>query len=422
MIPKYNIKRIKSKLDSRPLPFLPPVIIQQMELDIYDPVVLAAFEDMANVYGWVLGDDIEGLYEIDFYFDVTKGVESLEQRETNYIETALQIYRLPPPIFPDDPFFPSYDPGSPESIDFKRIGRFDFPGDGTSVLYVNATESYFVEYDRAYRVKDYHSPSSRYNTESESIPYKDIIDTYRNIYYFDAAGQWYKALLDFNFVDGHAVSEVTGWVSSSPPKNPMLLKDFQVAGPAPVFYSYAVSPQFIKSNTGKIYQVERYKDNRPRYPEDEGIKNATVVTGFTEGPVRQAFDSWSSSVLKGEFFGLPSRRGESWAKLINLTPNFITTAGVYEGAGEFGMIKLVAPKPKLFTGRLERVISHFGGEDEAREYLSDNFEVLRALFREGVFDATSDDEMYNLLKPATKRVLERLAQAEFQDTQLSFDF
>ena len=86
------------------------------------------------------------------------------------------------------------------------------------------------------------------------------------------------------------------------------------------------------------------------------------------------------------------------------------------------MMKLFAPKPKLFTGRLERVISHFGGEDEAREYLSDNFEVLRALFREGVFDATSDDEMYNLLKPATKRVLEKLAQAEFQDTQLSFDF
>lgn len=447
MIPKYNIKRIKKRLDSRPIPFLPPVIIQQqMELDIYDPVVLAAFEDMANVYGWVLGDDIEDLYEIDFYFDVTRGVESLELREKNYIETVLRIYRLSPPIFPDDPFFPSYDPQTLEQpIDFSRVSRFDFPGDGTSVLYVDATESYFVQFEedglRAYRVNSFIPQFDRYDTESESIPYKEIVDTYRKIYYQDAAGQWYEAILDSdkNIFDeeGYVVSYVMGWVSSSRPKNPMLLKDFQVAGPFPVFYSYAVSPQFIKSNTGRIYQVERYKDDDGA--EDEGIKSATVVAGFTEGPVRQAFDSWSSSVLKGEFFGLPVGRGESWAVLTNLTPNFITTAGGYERAGEFGMKKLVVPKSKLFTERLERVVSHFGGEDEAREYLSDNFEVLRALFREApiqivnrsyqgpdymnrlVFQ-TRDDEMYNLLKPATKRVLERLAQAESQDTQLSFDF
>ena len=432
MIPKYNIKRIKSKLDSRPLPFLPPVIIQQMELDIYDPVVLAAFEDMANVYGWVLGDDIEDLYEIDFYFDVTRAVEYFPDRQRPHIRTSLRVYSLPLPFLPDDPFFPLYD-SSANLVEFK---------DAPSLLYTDLyedqpTNSYFVRDNLVYKIVDDTNPNTRPGAALDyfaSGTYDDLMGAaLYKIYYQDASGQWYQALLSgwvsasslserrlFKTPDGQIVVYIDGWISSSPPKNPLLLKDKLPSGPYPAFYSRVRPLQFIKSNTGKIYQVEL--DTKTEYANVEVIKNATLVSGFSEGPIRQAFDSWSSSVLREEVFRLPNIPGEFRAHLINLTPNFITTAGGYEGAGEFGMMKLVALKSKLFTGRLERVISHFGGEDEAREYLSDNFEVLRALFREGVFDATSDDEMYNLLKPATKRVLEKLAQAEFQDTQLSFDF
>jgi hypothetical protein len=135
---------------------------------------------------------------------------------------------------------------------------------------------------------------------SEWVRYIDIIDTYRKTYYQDASGQWYQALMDFEVVDGYPVGYIHGWVPSAPPSNPRLMNDFTRSGPAfKAVRSYATSPQFVKSNNGDVYRIERYRFvSNTNITEYTNIESATLVTGFNDGPIRQEFDSWGASAYK----------------------------------------------------------------------------------------------------------------------------
>ena len=412
MIPKYNIQKIKSKLNSNTnwSDYVPPqlsIAQQEIDWDLYNPEVLAAFEDMANVYGLVLGDDIVDLYDMDIYLNVNKGLES--EPDGSYVSSYLRVHTLHTlPIFPDDPFYPSVDKNQIEPVDLNTVRYWSSLGSDSafSKLYVDSPIGYHVEDGKAYRLNSLDDIGGRNDVDmSEWIPYTDIIDTYRKTYYQDASGLWWQALMDFEVVDGYPVGYIEGWISSAPPSNPRLMNDFTRSGPAFVVRSYAVSPQFIKSNNGDVYRVERYRFvSNTNITEYMNIKSATLVTGFNDGPIRQEFDSWGVSAYKTT---LPVPGS---AKLINKTPVYLMTVERDDKDGDFGSVTVTLPKPKNFVARLKRIIEYYGGKDVAGDYLSLKFEGLRDYFR-------IDDNFYEQLKPETKKLLGAMSQAQSQYTQ-----